>query len=296
MAAVTFECSVLEDVRLRALPDALRLAFPLLVARIQTYGDGRLSDLELQVGLLEPELFRKFADALIGWGWLRRDAAGSLRRSGALAPVSEDALRMRARRGQGANRPRHGVNEERAECEQKPNRNRTFAEHLPNSDRTTSEHLPNTNTPSSEHEAYSLTRGRVTRASESESESESDSDSDSDSELTEGSDQIRSDQNPIVNRERTDSERRPLPLSFRDDADNSAPSSPLFDELRRDGHPERLLALAARRVGEHNLWKANYVRRVVANLVAEDERGETRPTNSARAAPLPSFDALLGKT
>ena len=76
MAVVTFECSVLEDVRLRALPDALRLAFPLLVARIQTYGDGALSDLELRVGLLEPEPFRYLADALLGWGWLRQDAAG----------------------------------------------------------------------------------------------------------------------------------------------------------------------------------------------------------------------------
>ena len=274
MAAICFDCSVFEDLRLRALSDEVRAAFPVVAVRLQSYGDGGLSDRELQAGLLGPEQFAELAGALLGWGWLKRDAAGRLRRSGALAPVSADAQRMRNRRGQCAAKSQCGANADRTETEQKPNKYRTF-----------SEQTANAHCAPAEHEADSLTRVR-TYASESESDSESDS------ELTEGSDQIGSDRNPAWKSKRTDSERNPLPVPFQAHPAGSAPRTPLFDDLRGEGCSEELLAVAAKRVGEHNLWKANYVRKVVANLAAEGDRADARALFMPVVA-LTGFDALL---
>ena len=47
MAEICFACSVFEDLRLRALPAALRAAFPVVAARLAVYGDGALTDAEL---------------------------------------------------------------------------------------------------------------------------------------------------------------------------------------------------------------------------------------------------------
>ena len=105
MAAVCFECSLWEDLRLRALPAVLRAAIPVLAARLEEYGDGALTDSELSVGLLGPNRFGDVVEALIGWGWLARSPEGRLLRLGALAPVSADALRMRKKRSAVQPRP-----------------------------------------------------------------------------------------------------------------------------------------------------------------------------------------------
>src|SRR5437879_5354118 len=95
MPSTCFENSLWEDVRLNALPAGLRAAFPVMAARLQAYGDGILTDGELRVGLLGPKRFAQLSDALLSWGWLLRTDEGRLARSGILAPVSADALRMR---------------------------------------------------------------------------------------------------------------------------------------------------------------------------------------------------------
>src|SRR2546423_358496 len=72
-----------EDLRLRAMPASLRAAVPVLLARLDAYGDGVLTDRELRVGLLGPVQFARLTEALLVWGWMARDERGLLVRTGA---------------------------------------------------------------------------------------------------------------------------------------------------------------------------------------------------------------------
>src|SRR5690349_4362252 len=85
MGRTCFEDLLWKDARLRALPAALRAAFPAVVARSGPRGEGALTDAELRAGLLGPARFARLADALISWGWMARDGAGRLARRGVLA-------------------------------------------------------------------------------------------------------------------------------------------------------------------------------------------------------------------
>ena len=239
MPTTCFDNSVWEDLRLRALPAGLRAAFPVLIARLQDFGDGVLTDRELRVDLLGPARFAILTEALIAWNWLKRTPAGHLARAGILAPPSADALRMRERRriqaGNDPVRPAAGRGKPRSRRSTAPALRAECVE-TENGDRTASEHMANAGA-----NMYAV-------ASESESESDSDSDSNLIQTLTDGSDQTA----------------------------GPAPRTPLFDTLRAEGYPDDLLAETARRVGERNLWKERYIRKVAANLLKERDTGTRR--------------------
>ena len=98
MSATSIDNRVWGDPRFKALPPALRAAIGPMISRLEQYGDASLTDAELRVDLLGPKRMAHLADALLSWGWLQRAPNGNLARAGLLAPVSADALRMRAHR------------------------------------------------------------------------------------------------------------------------------------------------------------------------------------------------------